>query len=44
MYFTVVIQLEVHLYIADQYQMKLSRQDYHLYPFIEYSTGVCRTI
>lgn len=28
--FTDVIQLKVHL--ADQYQMKLSKQDYHLYP------------
>lgn len=27
------IQLKVHL--ADQYQMKLSKQDYHLYPFTE---------
>lgn len=31
--FTDVIQLKVHL--ADQYQIKLSKQDYHLYPFTE---------
>lgn len=31
--FTDVIQLKVHL--ADQYQMKLSKQDYHLYLFTE---------
>lgn len=31
--FTDVIQLKVHL--ADQYQIKLSKQDYHLYLFTE---------
>lgn len=31
--FTDVIQLKVHL--ADQYQMKLSKQGYHLYLFTE---------